>query len=150
MSSQAPDRYRNNKRQRSLNTSNQIPGTMLPSGSTINKRLRSQVPSDDENDSVVNAPGDLVAGPAELCQQLDELGLSVFSQVISEVMDVVSSVERNQDHEAKTKEICDLCDQVAIRVIETFEEGKAMSMIKNTVETMTRNLQSTVTEYQRK
>ncbi|KAG8939027.1 hypothetical protein FRC03_006616 [Tulasnella sp. 419] len=66
---------------------------MLPSGSTINKRLRSQVPSDDENDSVVNAPGDLVAGPAELGQQLDELGLSVFSQVISEVMDVVSSVE---------------------------------------------------------
>ncbi|KAG8917335.1 hypothetical protein FRC02_003170, partial [Tulasnella sp. 418] len=149
-SPQPPDRYRNNKPQRSLNTSNQIPGTMLPSGSMVNKRLRSQLPTDVGSDSVANAPGDLAARPAELCQQLDDLGLSVFSRVIIEVKDVVSSVKKNQDHEAKTEEICDLCDQVAIRVIETFKEGKAMSMIKNTVETMTRNLQSTVTEYQRK
>ncbi|KAG8952076.1 hypothetical protein FRC03_012274 [Tulasnella sp. 419] len=142
-----PDCYRNNKRQRSLNTSMQIPATIQLSGAVVdNKPFGSQLPGADGVDSVAHAPGILVATLGDLCQQLDELGLPALSHVMGEVMDVVSSI-KNQDVGAMIEKICDLCYQVAVPVIEIFKEGNATSMVENALEKLTRNLQSTIAEY---
>ncbi|KAG8965984.1 hypothetical protein FRC03_012719, partial [Tulasnella sp. 419] len=148
--SEPPDPYRINKRQRSLDTSMQIPGIMQPSGAKANKRPRARSPVIDEDTAIDTASDDLLASLAEFVEQMDELGMPIFSRAMSAVLDVASTAKRNQELETMIEDIRDLCYQVAVRLVQPLKEGKATSMIENTVEALAKDLQSTVTEYYRK
>ncbi|KAG8939335.1 hypothetical protein FRC03_006372 [Tulasnella sp. 419] len=146
-SSQPPDERRNNKRQMSLNTSMQIPGIIQPSGLIVNKRPRPELSTPDRNNTIANAPGDLVARLVELGQQVAELGLPIFSAVITTVGDVVSTIKEEKDHEIMIEEICDLCDQIAVRIIQPLKEGMVTGIIENMIQSLMGGLQAIVGEY---
>ncbi|KAG8950697.1 hypothetical protein FRC03_012786 [Tulasnella sp. 419] len=142
-----PDRSRDNKRQRSLDTSMQIPGTIQPSGAMVNKRPRSRSQALDENSVVITEPGNPITSRPDLSQQLNGLGMPILNRGISAVLDVLSAI-KSQDCEVMVEEIHDLCYQVIVQVKQLLEGGIAKNIIENTVEKPTRDLRSTVTDYQ--
>ncbi|KAG8924517.1 hypothetical protein FRC02_010366 [Tulasnella sp. 418] len=145
---QNPDGYRNNKRQRSLNTSVQISGIPQSSGAIVNKRPRSRSPVTDAEGATHSSSRGLDARIFELIQQIDELGIPIFSHSLSVVLDIVSST-KNKDLENLINKICDLCDLVVERLLKPLQKGQATSTIGNTVKALTSDLQRTVTEYHR-
>ncbi|KAG8915099.1 hypothetical protein FRC02_004677 [Tulasnella sp. 418] len=148
---QPPDRYGNNKRQRSLDTSAQIPGFIQPSGTRANKRPRPGSYFTDAHDVIADAPGDLVARLAELGQQRSGLGMPIgtFCSAIVRVRELVSTIN-NEGHKATIEEIGDLRDHLTLRIIRSIEEGKATNMIENEVRALTRALEGIVTDYDEK
>ncbi|KAG8934398.1 hypothetical protein FRC02_010032 [Tulasnella sp. 418] len=135
------------KHQNSFKISMQIPGSMQPSRGMVNERLR--LPVLGVNRAITTAPEVQISRLAEINQQLDGLGIPIFSRAINSMLDVISVIN-SQDYEAMIEEICDLWYQVVAQIKQLLEEGIAKNIIGNMVEIAIRDIQSALTDYHQK
>ncbi|KAG8938260.1 hypothetical protein FRC03_007459 [Tulasnella sp. 419] len=67
----------------------------------------------------------------------------MFCSAIIRVQDLVSTINhtrKNEGNKATIKEICELCDQMTRRIIQSIEEENTTNMIENEVRALTRSV----------
>ncbi|KAG8943872.1 hypothetical protein FRC03_002284 [Tulasnella sp. 419] len=147
-SQQPPDRYRNNKRQRSLNTSMQIPGTLQPSGVVVNKRPKPGLSTPEGSEIIDHAPGDLVAALTELDQLLEGLPVANFRGAVRGLLRAVGTIDINPINADTLVGVCDLVQQVVIFVVLPIREGNWTDATEILINKLTMGIHEIVTEHE--